>query len=647
MIGPLLALLLAQGVGDGILEIESPGDNETVSVPYVQLKAKIRLPHSLEDPAQAIRMNVEQNPVEVRTRDIKIKPPSTEEKTYTYDIDRRCDLVEGENLFTIKVTTAKKVVLEKQVRVLYSWSPGRLLAVCVGISDYQKVPPLRYAHSDAEHFAEHLTTRLKVPKGHLKMLLNKEATRSAILGAMGWLVEEARAEDTAFVYISGHGGVLKDPNMDDGYEKYLVPHDADPKDVAGTFVSMGWMSAEFKRIKSNRMVVIVDTCHSGSTGRSVSGRIDGELKRGYVDRFSAKVGIIVMTACSPNESSLETEDLKAGLFTHYLLDGLAGRADRDKDGLIGHSELFEYAAAKTQAASFQKQTPMLSLEATGAFPIGGERAARYYYEKPPVFADPMKKFPLEPVPDSKFKVFRHRDLGLDFVLVPGGRFEMGSNDPAAGEDARPQHTVMLWPYLISRTEVTQAQYRKFLQHVRNRHMACHPDEPKLHAHRPSVADPAGDGLPVMGVSWYDAWAFCAWAGGLLPTEAQWEKASRGARGRAFPWGDQFNARAAVLGADHPATVGSMADDCSPYGVMDVVGNVPEWCLDWYKHDTYAGDHQNNPEGPSTGSRRVVRGGSFATRETGRAAVYFRSSDSAEQKIRDRGFRMVLNLVETK
>ncbi|MBL6975884.1 MAG: SUMF1/EgtB/PvdO family nonheme iron enzyme [Deltaproteobacteria bacterium] len=191
------------------------------------------------------------------------------------------------------------------------------------------------------------------------------------------------------------------------------------------------------------------------------------------------------------------------------------------------------------------------------------------------------------------------------ILIPAGTFIMGSSNGETCE--KPEHQVNLPAYYIDKYEVTQAMYGLFIRKKNKPPPSCHWDPENKPNH------------PVVCVTRLDAQAFCAEQGKILPTEAMWEKAARGPRPRNFPWGDELaNCQRAVMDSGSPGcgtgfamAVGKNQYGASPYGVLDMAGNVGEWVQDFYSVDYYENSPSDNPTGPVTGPLGVVRGGNWA------------------------------------
>lgn len=219
--------------------------------------------------------------------------------------------------------------------------------------------------------------------------------------------------------------------------------------------------------------------------------------------------------------------------------------------------------------------------------------------------------------------------GHQMALVPAGEFVMGSD---FGSDERPRHNVFLSHYYIDIFEVTNAQYAAFLNSTHDSYTGT----VLFQEADVWVIDPAHAHLPVVEVDWFEANAFCRWRGAKLPTEAQWEKAARGTDGRLFPWGNSSYispTRANFANSNSGLVrVGSFTDGTSPFGAMDMAGNVWEWVADWYQEDYYSQSPNRDPSGPSEGVLKVRRGGSVGDnsaliRTTSRNAISPHYSDS--------------------
>ena len=280
----------------------------------------------------------------------------------------------------------------------------------------------------------------------------------------------------------------------------------------------------------------------------------------------------------------------------------------------------------------------------------------------------------QPAPDVQ--TITHDKDGSEMVVIPATQFIMGTNEshpdlpekPVGAKplrpyevllaraepewrhaDERPQRKVTMRSFAIDRYEVTNAQYRRFLDAIAQTGDEAyrHPDQSKGKDHTPRywlaynpLLEHANfrkivpfhkdtfteDDKPVVGVDWFDAYAYAKWAGKRLPTEAEWELASRGTDGRRWPWGNEWqwgwcNIGGEKKGVDivaqgyekdgyiYAAPGGTYRQGDSPFGCNNMAGNVSEWCADWYQKDYYQHAPDGNPPGPAKGKCRVVRGGS--------------------------------------
>lgn len=247
-------------------------------------------------------------------------------------------------------------------------------------------------------------------------------------------------------------------------------------------------------------------------------------------------------------------------------------------------------------------------------------------------SSPQKKgvnLPVSPEGKMQNRFINPKD-GAELVLIPRGVFYMGAvpGDNLADVKEKPLHKVFLEDYYIYRYEVTRGQFKKFTNATGYRTTAEKSGKP--YTWRTYLKEDRMN-LPVTFLSWTDADAYCRWAGGHLPTEAQWEKAARGTDRRVYPWGNRMNVkffnndipdgstppthkesedREDDIPIDFGKPGGSFPEGASPYGAMDMIGSVFEFCTDWY--GLYEENYKNfavyEPFGPVIGQNKIMKGG---------------------------------------
>jgi formylglycine-generating enzyme required for sulfatase activity len=264
------------------------------------------------------------------------------------------------------------------------------------------------------------------------------------------------------------------------------------------------------------------------------------------------------------------------------------------------------------------------------------------------------------------------DPGAPMVFVPAGSFTMGST--TGYPDEQPVHTVYLDAFYIDKYEVTNAQFKQFIDAGGYTTQAFWSEAgwsarssggwtvPYFWSVGTYHSGPAWTDFPVVGVSWYEAEAYANFVGKRLPTEAEWEKAARGTDQRTYPWGEGLDGSRANYWASgdpydnnstpvgfydgrlHPSPSFQTTDSPSPYGAYDMAGNVWEWVADWY--GAYSASPVSNPTGPLTGSYRVLRGGAWARLQHGGAGTLrsaYRYYDTPYDRIDYSGFRCARTL----
>jgi formylglycine-generating enzyme required for sulfatase activity len=461
--------------------------------------------------------------------------------------------------------------------------------------------------------------RVLVSNGELK------PTRANILYELELLSRKVKTGDIVFVLYSGHG-------IDLGNESYLLPYDTDPRSefvLRNSALGTETFTQALGQLNATGLVLAFDMCRNnpfkGDRAATSTANLTAQQARDLVlkpvDGGKGVRAAVTLFSCSVGERSWEWRAKKRGFFSYFLEEGL--RRGAGSDGVVRVKDLVSYLESvvpqTVKREINNEQTPWSKVEGTGALNLVLAQGVKKPADLTPIdpITNTVEAVPTLVVPNDPTRLaigstkLNPQD-GAAMVWVPAGEFTMGDID---GEDEVPQRRVYVDGYWVYKNLVTVAQYRRFCT-ATGRQM---PEVPSWGWQ---------DTHPVVNVSWEDAKAYCEWAGTSLPTEAQWEKAARGVDGRMYPWGNEFSTShlwsSKKEGGDAKSTapVGSFPSGASPYGALDMAGNVWQWCADWYDEKYYANAPKRNPTGPNTGQSRVLRGGSWDFV----SPVYFRTVD---------------------
>lgn len=236
-----------------------------------------------------------------------------------------------------------------------------LYVLAVGVSEYQSYSPLRFAHCDANEFAKALRgqKRGKVYVDvQVRKRVNNEATRAEIMGGLQWLTDNASWSDVAVIFLSGHALTDRQGTY------YFLPHDFDPYNFLGTSVPQQELTACLAKVSAGIRIVLVDSCHAGAAlnanalGTAQSGQFRTHVDiDGLANELRHTTGVMVFASTTGTEDSFEDAKWQHGAFTKALLDGLAGRADYEKNGVITIDELVLYVSSRVKQMTGGKQVP--------------------------------------------------------------------------------------------------------------------------------------------------------------------------------------------------------------------------------------------------------------------------------------------------
>ncbi len=459
----------------------------------------------------------------------------------------------------------------------------------------------------------------------------------------------AGEDDLLLVAFSGHG-------MHAEGVSYLCPAEARPGDPAATMVSLDHVYDKLQENRAALKLLLADCCRNDPRppGRK-SGTPKGDASQ-LARRFERPPdGVVVLASCSEGQVSWEDETLKHGVFTHFLLNGLSGEADGNRNGKVSLGELFEYSTAETKLHVARRwsdyQTPQLFGRLGGVFEF--ERSG------PPMLVAPFSE---AEALAARRAWAKHLELNEsvqtsadgEMVLIPPGEFLMGTpnSEPERDPDEMPHRVRVTRPFYFGKYEVTQQEYERV--------MGDNPSSFSLNGYRSqAAAEYETSRFPVEATTWYDAVAYCnklSEADGLpeyytlravtrdqgrirkaevtivggggyrLPTEAEWEYACRAGTTTPFHFGASSNGGEANVNGEVPypqvgtpkrprldrtSTVGSYRPN--RFGLFDMHGNVWEWCQDWFDEGYYTNSPTDDPTGTSSEAaygRRSLRGGSW-------------------------------------
>ncbi|MEY2724961.1 MAG: Serine/threonine-protein kinase pkn1 [Planctomycetota bacterium] len=521
---------------------------------------------------------------------------------------------------------------------------GRKYALVVGVQKYrvnQPLPDLIYTENDATELAKVLrnggynvttmtTATARVP-GQEHLAPSSDYIRDQLNTILN--APNLDEDDVVLIAFAGHGVQFDfvegtGDNQKRSPRFYFCPADAGITDVS----TANQITAANNLINLTELYELIDQCHAGGKLLLVDA-CRNDPSKPALQRLALPVlpalppppgGTAAFLSCSSNETSVEDPTLMHGVFFHHVIEALKGEADtatskKPADGKISIAELQQYVSDSTfdfvnQKYPGKRQTPELKGQVRLTIPV------------------------IE-LPQRTPNVITN-SLGMKLVLIPAGEFLMGSPEGETGRssDEGPQHRVRISkPFYLGETEVTQEQFRAV--------MNTEPWKGETYAQE--------NGRNAASyISHEDATEFCRRLSQRegktyrLPREAEWEYACRGGTTTRFHFGDDesrlgeyawFDGNAESVGEEYAHAVQQKKPN--PFGLYDMHGNVWEWCADWYDSEYYASSPGTDPTGPSSGSSRVLRGGSwYSVPNSVRCASRF--VDTPDSRYSFNGFRVL-------
>lgn len=504
-------------------------------------------------------------------------------------------------------------------------------AVIVGIENYFFVDKIAGARLNAGDWQAHFIDALGVPAERVTLLRDDDATLERMRQYAAEAALKVEPGGTLWFIFIGHGTPSKD-----GKDGVLVGVDAQQR--ADSLYERSLPRAELLDLlakgRQAKTVILLDACFSGKSpsGRALVKGLQPLLLAGNRPADEDPRTVLLTAAKSDQfAGSLPKADRMRPAFSYLALGALRGWAS-DASGTVTAGALVSFAEKALRLAKDRRQTPELA---------AGLASAVLAHAREP--GPDLKAIDRQESATARPQARRGRmgKAGIEWLLIPGGSFLMGSEDI---RDAKPRRRVAVKSFEMAKTEVTFKQYRACVEAgACTRQRDSTPKE-----------DLSRDDHPVIFVDWAQAKAFSQWVGGRLPSEAEWEFAARSAgKDRAYPWGDEAaTCERAVLneGSDSCGQKYGMSwPVCSrPAGntdqsLCDMAGNVWEWVEDWYHPDYQEAPESGDAWLDPAGSGRVARGGSWQNRPLHARSARRHHSDPADQSEPDLGFRPVISL----